>query len=227
MCPDNTGKKNKQAILVIDDEEVVRFLFESLLQEEGFTPLLAENGHQGAEQLERHSPAVALVDKNLPDMSGLDLISEQKKRHPDTEFIMITGYASLDSAVKALEIGAFSYLTKPFDNMDIVMDRIRAALEVNNLRVETSQLRERLKDIDSTDKDGPAGDPSRIRPTLESASSRLLDQVLYTISFLESFLGKREQVPTAANWARTVDMIEDTIRMLRETIEGKATDGEK
>ncbi len=221
MYPDNTSKNREQAILVIDDEEVVRFLFESLLQEEGFIPLLAEDGRQGIEQLDRHSPAVALVDKNLPDISGLDLIGEQKQRHPDTEFIMITGYASLDSAVKAMEIGAFSYLTKPFDNMDVVMDRIRAALEVNNLRVETSQLRERLNDIDGKEKsDAAVGQ-------LESASPQLLDRVLYTISFLESFLDKRNQVPTAAIWARTVDMIEDTIRMLREAIEGKRSGGEK
>lgn len=220
MQSDETCKNRRQAILVIDDEEVVRFLFESLLQEEGFTPLLAEDGRHGAEQLDRHSPAVALVDKNLPDMSGLDLISEQKQRHPDTEFIMITGYASLDSAVKAMEIGAFSYLTKPFDNMEIVMDRIRAALEVNNLRVETSLLRERLNDIDGG-QPGPAGG------RLEDASPRLLDRVLYTISFLESYLDKRDQPPTAAAWARTVDMIEDTIRMLREAIEGKSSGGEK
>jgi DNA-binding NtrC family response regulator len=134
-------------ILVIDDEEVVRLLFQSLLEEEGYQVILTDNGRSGVQMLDQHRPPLALVDKNLPDVSGLDLIADQKKRQPNTEFIMITGYASLDSAVKAMEIGAFSYLTKPFGDLEVVMNRIRAALEVNTLRLETSLLRDRLEGL--------------------------------------------------------------------------------
>ena len=211
-----TSSSNKQSILVIDDEEVVRFLFQSLLEEAGFQAYLANDGRQGVEMLDRHVPAVALVDKNLPDMSGLDLIEAQKKRHPDTEFIMITGYASLDSAVKAMEVGAFSYLTKPFDEMDIVLDRIRAALEVNSLRLETSLLRDRLNIIED-EQERPAS-------PLESASGashHLIDQVLYTISFLESFVDKRGQILSPADWARTIDRLEEAARLLKQAFEGK------
>jgi len=211
-----TSSSNKQSILVIDDEEVVRFLFQSLLEEAGFQAYLANDGRQGVEMLDRHVPSVALVDKNLPDMSGLDLIEAQKKRHPDTEFIMITGYASLDSAVKAMEVGAFSYLTKPFDEMDIVLDRIRAALEVNSLRLETSLLRDRLNIIED-EQEQPAS-------PIESASGvshHLIDQVLYTISFLESFVDKRGQILSPADWARTIDRLEEAARLLKQAFEGK------
>jgi|GEM_PF-517630 len=213
------GVGGKQAILVIDDEEVVRVLFQSLLEEEGYFTLLAEDGQQGVELLNRHTPAVALVDKNLPDISGLDLIATEKKRHPNTEFIMITGYASLDSAVKAMEVGAFSYLTKPFADMDVVMDRIRAALDVNNLRLETSELRERL--------DALSGEVAASTETLKPASEKTAgptssaptERIRRTLSFLESFLDKRDQPPLASAWARTVDMIEEECRQLKLLLE--------
>jgi DNA-binding NtrC family response regulator len=203
-----------QTILVIDDEEVVRILFQSLLEEEGYQTLLAEDGQQGVEMLNQHTPAVALVDKNLPDISGLDLIASEKKRHPNTEFIMITGYASLDSAVKAMEVGAFSYLTKPFMDMDVVMDRIRAALDVNNLRVETSELRDRLNALSGeVSAQAAAAKPSGLKPLPPA------ERVKRTISFLESFLDKRDQPPSASVWARTVDMIEEECRQLRRLLE--------
>jgi DNA-binding NtrC family response regulator len=204
----------KQTILIIDDEEVVRILFQSLLDEEGYATLLAEDGQRGIELLDQHAPAVALVDKNLPDISGLDLIASEKKRHPHTEFIMITGYASLDSAVKAMEVGAFSYLTKPFVDMDVVMDRIRAALDVNNLRVETSEMRDRLNALSGE----IAPDTAAKRATgLQLAP--LAERIRRTISFLESFQDKRDQPPSAAVWARTVDMIEEECRQLKRLLE--------
>lgn len=200
----------KQAILVIDDEEVVRVLFQSLLEEEGYLTLLAEDGQKGIEMLNQHTPAVALVDKNLPDISGLDLIASEKKRHPNTEFIMITGYASLDSAVKAMEVGAFSYLTKPFVDMDVVMDRIRAALDVNNLRLETSELRERLDALS-----GEVTEKLQPKKATGPAASSPAERIRRTLTFLESFLDKRDQPPLASAWARMVDMIEEECRQLK------------
>jgi DNA-binding NtrC family response regulator len=209
-----TDVGGKQAILVIDDEEVVRVLFQSLLEEEGYYTLLAEDGQQGVELLNQHTPAVALVDKNLPDISGLDLIAAEKKRHPNTEFIMITGYASLDSAVKAMEVGAFSYLTKPFADMDVVMDRIRAALDVNNLRLETSELRDRLDALSGEVTAKP--EPTK---TTGSSSASPIEKIRRTLAFLESFLDKRDQPPLASAWARTVDMIEKECRQLKLLLE--------
>ncbi len=197
-------------VLVVDDEEVVRLLFQSLLEEEGLRPLLAVDARSAAEQIEKERPAVVLVDKNLPDRSGLELIAEQKPLHPQVEFIMITGYASLDSAVKAMELGAFSYLTKPFEDMEVVMDRIRSALDVCHLRRETEMLRDRLEDIQ-------AEQPRSATP----GSPRLLDQVLCTISLLESYREKRGQPPAAAAWAREVDTLDEAARLLREAVEAE------
>ena len=208
----NQDHQETLAILVIDDEEVVRLLFQSLLEEEGYKVLLADNGRSGVQMLDQHRPPLALVDKNLPDISGLELIAEQKKLHPNTEFIMITGYASLDSAVKAMEMGAFSYLTKPFGDLEVVMDRIRAALEVNTLRFETSLLRERLEGL-----------TVETAATLQTPGAESVDpvrvQVEHTIRFLETFVHKRDQAPTASLWARTVDMIEEELKGLNRLIQ--------
>lgn len=219
MAGGDSAKYNNRKVLVVDDEEVVRVLFENLLVEEGLEYLPAADAASAVEIVDSQQPALVLVDKNLPDRSGLDLIAELKGRHPQVEFIMITGYASLDSAVKALELGAFSYLTKPFDDIAVVLDRIHAALDVAHLRQETGRLRQRLEDLASSGQQQPrAGSRS---------SARLLDQVLYTISLLESFRQKRDQPPQAAGWARTVDTLEDAAAQLRRAVESEQDPGEQ
>jgi DNA-binding NtrC family response regulator len=205
-----TKVPTKPRVLVIDDEEVVRLLFQNMFADEGYETLLAEDGHEGIALLDRYAPPLVLVDKNLPDISGVDLIANQKLRHPNTEFIMITGYASLDSAVKAMEVGAFSYLTKPFEDMEVVMDRVRAALEVNNLRNETALLRDRIERISETHHD--TNQP-------ETLKAAVFDQLRHTLSFLESFHDKRDQPPPPPIWARMVDMIEDECRRLKKILE--------
>jgi len=206
-APFGKAKYHNSTVLVVDDEEVVRLMMQSLLEEEGLRPLLAGDATGGAQLIEKERPALVLVDKNLPDRSGLELIAEQKKLHPEIEFIMITGYASLDSAVKAMEAGAFSYLTKPFEDLAVIVDRIRAALDVFQLRVETQMLRTRLESI---------AQPKA--QTAEEISPRLLDEVLYTISLLESYRDRRNQPPTPGAWSREVDLLQEAARRLREAL---------
>ena len=124
---------------------------------------------------------------------------------------MITGYGSLDSAVKAMEVGAFSYLTKPFSDMEVVLDRIRAAVEINELKAETSQLRTHLSSI-STPGDGAASYEREL-------SHRWLSELRKTASFLESFLDKRLQPPPPAIWAKLVDMMAEHHQRLRQLID--------
>lgn len=121
-------------VLVIDDEDIILDLFKNLLVQEGFRVLLAANAKEGINALDRHRPPVALVDKNLPDMSGLELIATQKQRHPGTEFIIITAYSTLQSAVDAMKLGAFSYIAKPFDDLDEILERINNAVAVAGKR---------------------------------------------------------------------------------------------
>jgi hypothetical protein len=98
--------------------------------------------------------------------------------------------------------------------MDVVLDRIRAALEVNKLRVETSQLRERLDNLSSE----PVFSPTSAAPA-GSDSNQASRQIRDTLSFLESFLDKRDQPPPPSIWARMVDMIEEHCRLLKRALQ--------
>lgn len=133
----NNQDKSKLEILVIDDEQVVLDMLKNLLETAGYGVLLAKDGKTAVRLLEQRKPPVAIVDKNLPDISGLDLIAAQKKKHPNIRFIMITAYSSLDSATQALRVGAFSYMTKPFNEIEDVLKRVQSALAAHS--VETKE----------------------------------------------------------------------------------------
>lgn len=115
-----------ERLLVVDDEasirEVMRYALERPQRSMAFAASL-EEALQAAEQARFD---VALLDKNLPDGSGLQLAGRLRQRFTDLEWVMVTGYASLDSAVEALDLGAFAYLTKPFD-LKVLIDRVDAA----------------------------------------------------------------------------------------------------
>src|SRR5439155_23987577 len=101
------------SILIVDDEPVVLDVLKRLLEEEGREIALAGSPDEAMQIAARGPLDVALVDKNLQGASGLDLSRKLKGLQPELEVILITGYASLDTAIEAVQIGAFDYLTKP------------------------------------------------------------------------------------------------------------------
>lgn len=131
--------ESKGRVLVVDDEEVVLALLKALLEED-FEVDLADSGEQAISKLEQSSPDVVLVDKNLPGMSGLELLATIKKRWPVVEVIIITGYASLDSAIEGLRLGAFDYIQKPFAKPKLVIEKARRAVEKKRLIEENQQM---------------------------------------------------------------------------------------
>jgi len=131
-------------VLFVDDEEAIRRLFETYLTNEGFDVSGAATLAEALELLERVSPEVAIVDKNLPDGSGLDILQECRKRKPDTEVIVLTGYPSLESAIDALRLGAFDYIIKPVLDLDLVSQKIHRALERRHLRMQNRHMAQQL-----------------------------------------------------------------------------------
>lgn len=137
-------------VLVVDDQEVVCEVLSALLRREGF---LVEAVHDGAAALARldamnaaQTPFdVAVVDKNLPGMSGLRVLEAGKRRHPLIEFVMITGYASFESAVEALSLGAYDYLVKPFIDIKEVAAKLHRAAEKATLARRSEALARDLK----------------------------------------------------------------------------------
>jgi DNA-binding NtrC family response regulator len=135
---------SKGSILIIDDEQEIRQSLEDLLAGEGYTLNSTSTAEEGLKCLSDRLYDLALVDVNLPDGTGLDVLKSIKRDSPDTGVIMITAYDSSQTAFQASKEGAESYVTKPWDNEKLLLE-VRNLLDRSRLRVENVQLRRALK----------------------------------------------------------------------------------
>jgi len=101
-------------ILVIDDEPIVRTSCERTLAPEGYDVTVTASGKEGLEMLEKETFGLVLLDLKMPDMDGIEVLDNIKKKWPDTKVVMVTGYSTVDTAVQALRFGAFNFIEKPF-----------------------------------------------------------------------------------------------------------------
>ena len=115
-------------ILVVDDEESMRQLLEIALGKDGHRITLADSGKAATKLIDQNSFDLVISDIKMPDMSGVDVLRHVKETEPGTPVIMVTAYASAETAVEGLRLGAYDYLTKPF-KVDELKANIRNALE--------------------------------------------------------------------------------------------------
>ena len=127
-------------VLIVDDESSVREVVSVLLAEMGVKTLAAETGEDALAMIGENAVSVALVDIKLPGINGIEVIGEIKKCSPDTETIIMTSYATLDTVIQALRKDAYDYLLKPFDNLDDVWVTVSRALEKRGLSLQNRQL---------------------------------------------------------------------------------------
>lgn len=128
-------------ILVVDDDASQRRLIEFWLQEEGFRTVTAVDGSSALRAFAQHAPALVITDVRMPGMSGIDLLGRIKADSPDTPFILITAFATVDDAVEAMKLGADDYLLKPLKEEELKIG-VRRALEHQQLVDENRYLRE-------------------------------------------------------------------------------------
>lgn len=140
-----TSREKNPNILVVDDDQALLDLLHKVLEKFGFEVALAASGKDAIDQVQKFVPDVILLDIKMPGMDGITLLKKIKAHDPDIEVIIITGFASLDSAVEALKYGAFDYIKKPFDNLAQVVDTIRRAWERRRPRLEKRSLRASLE----------------------------------------------------------------------------------
>lgn len=131
-------------ILVVDDEEIIRTLLTRALTSRGYDVLAAPSKTEAKKLLDERVFDLLIVDKNLPDGSGLDIISKCRRRDHHTEAIVITGYSDTDSAIQAITLGVFRYVRKPFD-LDALQLDITNALETGRLRRDLDKRTEQLE----------------------------------------------------------------------------------
>jgi CheY-like chemotaxis protein len=122
------------SVLVVDDEPIVLELFSRLLRDKGLPVKTAATADDALRLVDDEEFACVLADKNLPGMDGIDLVRKVRRAQPHCACIIMTGYASMESAVEALRLGAVDYLLKPFEDLDLVAQRIDDAIRA--VRVE-------------------------------------------------------------------------------------------
>jgi two-component system, NtrC family, response regulator AtoC len=136
----------KPSVLVIDDEKTFRIVAEEALAAEGFAVSTASNGQAGLAAWQRDPSDLVILDRHLPDTDGIAvleaLIRESRERDVDTLVVMATAYADVTSAVQALKLGAFDYLSKPLQLPEFVVT-VRKAIEAQRLRAQVRQLADR------------------------------------------------------------------------------------
>jgi two-component system response regulator PilR (NtrC family) len=130
-------------ILVVDDEQSMRELLAIVLRREGYEVLLAESGRAAVDLLEREPIDLLISDIKMPDLSGVDVLRAAKKIDQDMLGIMITAFASTETAVEAMRLGACDYLSKPFD-VDLLKMKVREKIENRHLRRENVLLKRTL-----------------------------------------------------------------------------------
>ena len=108
------------SILVVDDEEVMRDVLGRLLGQAGYAVTLAEDGARGLALARKQTFDAAIVDIMLPELGGLELLDELRKHDPELVVVMITAFASVETALTAMKKGAFDYVTKPFKHEEVL-----------------------------------------------------------------------------------------------------------
>jgi DNA-binding NtrC family response regulator len=133
----------KPRVLIIDDEKNIRDVFSLLLEDHGYEVETAETGAAGVERARLFGPEAILLDMNLPDIPGLEVLAKLREAHPETGIVIITAYGTIRSAVEATKLGAYAYLEKPVDNEEMLLT-ISRILEVRTLREQVRALRSEL-----------------------------------------------------------------------------------
>ena len=133
------------SILVVDDDRAIRESLNSLLSDKGYDVLTVEDGHQAIDAVRQREWDVAMIDLKMPGIDGLEVLREVTKMSPNTKMIIITGYATVESAVEAMKQGAVDYIAKPF-TVDELLIRLEKTLENVRLLHENIYLREQLNE---------------------------------------------------------------------------------
>lgn len=135
------------SVLVVDDEAIVLQVLARILPMRGLTVTSARTGEEALEKLQETPFGCVLTDKNLPGMNGLELIRETRKQQPQAACIIMTAYASTESAVEALRLGATDYLEKPFQDIDLVAEKVRLAIQHHRDSFERNRLLRKLREF--------------------------------------------------------------------------------
>jgi two-component system, NtrC family, response regulator AtoC len=181
------GKENSIRLLIVDDEQSIRKLCVTIGEALGFVCLEAESGESALALLEEQSAHMILTDMVMPHMSGLEFLEKVKKLLPRTEVAVMTGHGSIETAVQAMKLGAYDYITKPFSPLEELRLFLRRMAEKVRLVEENEFLRQRMDS--ETAVHGIVGSSAKIQEVLRMVA-RLKDTRTPVLIYGESGTGK-------------------------------------
>ncbi|HEY7726562.1 MAG TPA: sigma-54 dependent transcriptional regulator [Anaeromyxobacteraceae bacterium] len=170
-----TAQTRPSRVLVVDDEPTLLKALEALLRKKGYDVTGLESPIAATQRLAQEDFDVALLDVKMPELSGLELLTAVKHRRPEVEVIMMTGHATVETALAAVKAGAYDYLTKPFEDVELVARAVAKAAERKHLFDRNRQLERELREKEGTAGDGIVGTSGAIRDVI-----RMIDAVAYS-----------------------------------------------
>jgi two-component system response regulator HydG len=147
---------NRPTVLVVDDETGILDSLNILLRNEGFAPYMAHGGKAGLDRIGELGPDIVLTDIRMPNVGGVEILAAARESDPDTPVILMTAQATLQSAMQAVNEGAFYYIQKPFRNDELVAI-LRRAAEHRKLRVENKSLKQAIRRAERQGDSRPVG----------------------------------------------------------------------
>jgi response regulator RpfG family c-di-GMP phosphodiesterase len=201
-------EQKKEKILVIDDELAPRESIRMVLKDH-YDVSTATGAIEGLDMMKENNFDLVIMDIKMPKMDGIEALQEMKKNHTDTEVILLTAYASLETARDAIRFGAFDYLIKPFDRDDIMLvvkkglDKRKARA---NLKMERDTLRDRATYLEEQ--------VSSARNTIMSCYEGTVQALIHTIDAKDhyTFNHSRRVAGISASLARVMDLSEKTVK---------------
>src|SRR3954454_2428046 len=169
--PANSAENRR--ILIIDDERTILLTLEALLGRHGYQPETAATASYGLRRLKEISPAVVLLDLQLPDAEGLEMLDQIKADHPGTQVIILTAHDSLNNAIESIKRGAYHFISKPYAPEEL-LSLVEKALEKQSLLRETEQLRKKTEQLERRLEIAE----TRLAPVIKSKAMRDIDELI-------------------------------------------------
>ncbi len=172
---DTQETTRRARVLVVDDEPTLLRALEALLRRKGCEVTALESPIAATQQLAQEDFDVALLDIKMPQLSGLELLSAVKHRRPEVEVIMMTGHATVETALAAVKAGAYDYLTKPFEDVELVARAVGKAAERKMLFDRNRELETQLRERSGSAPEGLVGSSGAMREV-----TRMIEAVAYS-----------------------------------------------
>src|SRR6184192_2979214 len=144
-------KVAQRTILVADDDASIRSLLKQLLSDEGYSVVEATTGNEVVEKVKDTNPDLVIMDVRMPELDGIEALSKLKVSSPKTSVLIMTAFGSSNNAIRAMELGAFDYITKPFE-LDKISHTVKRVIEYRDLTSEVQVLRDEISSLVQTER---------------------------------------------------------------------------